>query len=118
MAYPLIFRPNHTADLYDVANVKLAGPFDVQVFKPLLATSMNSYTLGGVTIFPPGATIIRALVQQTGQTIYDIPGGAQRYFIFLGLPGANKKWRVVSGFCWAGPVPGVFYNALFLGEFV
>jgi len=115
--YPLMFRPNQRVDIYDAANTRLAGPFEAQVFKPLLATSLNTYTLGGVTVWAPGATIVRAVVK-LGFTVYDVPGGAARYFRFLNdpTPATPKKWRVVSAYTWAVDLGGVNYTAVFLGE--
>jgi len=118
MSYPLVFRQTGIFDLYSPANVKLAGPLPIQVFKPLLATSLNTYTSGGSTIWSPGAMIIRAVVPLAGQTAYDVPGAAGRYMVFPDLPGGPKKWRIVSAFTWPVSPDGKYYTNVFLGEFV
>lgn len=103
MTYPLTFRPNCQIDLYDNLNNHIAGPKDCQVFKPLIATSANTYTSGGSTIFSPGATIIRAI--SIGFVArYDQPGAFGWYVIFVG-DALNQKWRVASGFNWWQGLP-------------
>jgi len=114
--YPLAFRPTGTIDIYDVAGTRLAGPFDIQVFKPMLATSFNTYTAAGKTIWTPGSIILRCTVN-LNWTVYDNPGGAGRYFVFLGDP-VPKKWRVACAYTWGPAVASTNMTSVFLGEFV
>lgn len=113
MGYPHAFRPNTTVDLYNNAGVKLAGPFDCQVMKPLLAYSTNQYASGGKTIFAPGATILRVVVK-CGPLSSDVPLNANLYFKFIGDT-SNRTWRIASYFFWPGAA-GSQYCSCFLGE--
>lgn len=112
--YPLAFRPNMLCDLYDVANNLLASNLNIQVLKPLIANSANTYTSGGKTIFSPGSTIVRGVVQVSGLG-YDIPGGSGQYFKFP-ADASGRKWRIASGFEWCatGVTPYVY---VLLGQF-
>jgi hypothetical protein len=96
--YPYSFRPNAVAQLYDAAGVAVGVNFQVQILKPLLATSLNTYTSGGKTIFSPGALILRIIAKDQALPA-DVPGASNNSIVFVPDP-LNWHWRIASCFPW------------------
>jgi len=112
--YPLQFRPNAKINLYTPGGALIIANVVTQVFKPLLATSSNTYTQGATTIWAPGSTILRVVCEAIGLD-WDHPGATGWYMVFQ-PDFAAVKWRVVSGYNWQDAV-GPNMAFAYLGAF-